>query len=109
MDIKIFLIFTFIYSLQHYKELNMKLIVKLTLILSISFSFIYSLNVKVLARDLNLQAGTKASIQWKRVFSSSRHMRRYNIDTLDQKTRDILESYLIQHAADSDQPIVPGL
>lgn len=62
-----------------------------------------------LAKNLNLYAGTKATIQWERVFSSDRHMKRYKINTLSQHIKDQLKVYLIKHAADSDQPIVPGL
>lgn len=62
-----------------------------------------------LARDLNLYAGEKASVQWKRIFISPRHMKRYKVDTLSPDQRAQLMQYLINHAADSDQPIVPGL
>ncbi|QOP40642.1 hypothetical protein [Sulfurimonas marina] len=66
-------------------------------------------NIELLAKELNLYAGSKASIQWKRVFSSPRHLKRYKLENLDQHTRDQLEEYLINHAADSEQPIVPGI
>lgn len=62
-----------------------------------------------LAKELNLYAGTKASIQWERVFSSQRRLAKYKLDQLSQTTRDSLKTYLIKHAADSEQPIVPGL
>ncbi len=83
----------------------------LPLIVSILFTVttIYADNISQLAQKLNLQPGTKASIQWKRVFSSPRHMKKYQVDSLSFETRIQLENYLIKHAADSDQPIVPGL
>jgi len=84
---------------------SLKIIFSLLIIVNTA----YALDVVQLAKELNLQAGTKASIQWRRVFSSPRHMKRYKIDHLDEKTRASLEKYLVQHAADSDQPIVPGL
>ena len=62
-----------------------------------------------LAKELNLYPGTKATVQWKRIFTSPRHMKRYHIDSLSQTHRVLLMQYLIRHAADSDQPIVPGL
>ena len=62
-----------------------------------------------LAKKLNLYGGEKATVQWKRVFSSPRHLKRYKLEALDSNTRSKLEEYLITHAADSDQPIVPGL
>ena len=62
-----------------------------------------------LAKELKLQPGAKASIQWRRVFSSARHMKRYGVDKLSSAQRIKLKIYLIEHAADSEQPIVPGL
>ena len=66
-------------------------------------------DITKIARDLNLYAGTKAIVQWERIFSSDRRMKKYNIDTLSNEQIYRLKSYLIKHAADSDQPIVPGL
>ncbi|MBD3796846.1 MAG: hypothetical protein IE887_03735 [Campylobacterales bacterium] len=66
-------------------------------------------NIETLAKNLNLYGGEKATVQWRRVFSSQRHLQRYRLDVLDQETRNQLEEYLIKHAADSEQPIVPGI
>ena len=65
--------------------------------------------VSSLATSLNLQAGSKASIQWERVFSSQRHLKRYKLEGLSNLQLQKLKAYLIKHAADSEQPIVPGL
>ena len=65
--------------------------------------------IRDLAKELDLYPGTKASIQWERVFSSQRRLEKYNLYNLSKETRDSLKAYLIQHAADSEQPIVPGL
>ena len=78
------------------------------------FLFLFSTNalavdIDEVALELKLYAGTKASIQWKRVFSSQRKLRKYNLDKLSENTRNKLKNYLINHAADSEQPIVPGL
>ena len=73
------------------------------------FTNIQASDIVLLAKKLKLYAGTKATIQWERVFSSKRHLKRYRLDDLDDKTRKKLKIYLIKHAADSDQPIVPGL
>lgn len=62
-----------------------------------------------IAKKYKLYAGTKASVQWKRIFSSQRRLHKYNLDTLSQNELNSLEQYLISHAADSEQPIVPGL
>ena len=68
-----------------------------------------SVDVVALASKLNLFAGTKATVQWERVFSSDRRMKKYHLDTLASDKLYQLKIYLIEHAADSDQPIVPGL
>jgi len=78
-------------------------------ILSLLFSNLNAQETQNLAKELNLFAGTKASVQWKRVFSSQRRMEKYRLDLLSKEQRDSLEKYLINHAADSEQPIVPGL
>jgi len=66
-------------------------------------------NTQKLAKKLDLYAGTKASIQWKRVFSSQRRLEKYGLHLLTKQERDSLQTYLINHSADSEQPIVPGL
>jgi len=79
------------------------------LIISFFTSIIFADTAQQLAKNLNLYAGSKAIAQWERVFSSERRMQRYNIDTLNSKELHKLKEYLIKHAADSDQPVVPGL
>ena len=65
--------------------------------------------IQGLAQELKLYGGTKATVQWERVFSSQRRLEKYKLNNLSQETRTALKNYLIQHAADSEQPIVPGL
>jgi len=62
-----------------------------------------------LAKKLNLSAGSKAVIQWERIFNSERKMKRYKIDQLNEKDRNLLKEYLINHAIDSDQPTIAGV
>lgn len=62
-----------------------------------------------LASKLGLYGGMKASVQWERIFSSEKRMKKYKLDTLSQDIQEALKIYLIEHAADSEQPIVPGL
>lgn len=81
---------------------------KYILIITI-FSSLFANNIPQLALDLRLYPGTKAGIQWKRVFSSKRHLKRYKLSNLSQDTKEKLKNYLIEHAIDSRQPIVPGL
>jgi hypothetical protein len=61
-----------------------------------------------LAKKLNLSAASKAAVQWERVFSSSRKMKKYNIDSLNDSEKEKLKEYLINHAIDSDKPRVAG-
>jgi len=81
----------------------------LLLITSTFFFNLYAKDISNIAKEFNLYAGTKASIQWERIFSSERRMIKYKIDTLSFKIKNELRIYLINHAADSEQPIVPGL
>ncbi|ADN09717.1 hypothetical protein [Sulfurimonas autotrophica] len=66
-------------------------------------------DITILAKKLNLYGGQKAAIQWNRIFSSQRHLKKYKLEKLPIQTRNKLQKYLISHAADSEQPIVPGL
>ena len=88
---------------------------KKRIILNHLILFILSINLYAnepashLAKSLNLYAGTKASIQWERIFSSERRLKRYKLDRLSVNELGKLKKYLIKHAADSKQPVVPGL
>jgi len=64
---------------------------------------------KTLVDKLSLSAGSKAIKQWERIFTSARKMKRYKIDKLNPKDKEILKEYLIKHAIDSDQPTVAGI
>ena len=66
-------------------------------------------NIPNLASTLGLYGGMKATIQWERIFSSQKRLKKYKIDTLPTGVQEALKLYLIEHAADSEQPIVPGL
>ncbi|MEA1918484.1 MAG: hypothetical protein U9N52_01485 [Campylobacterota bacterium] len=68
-----------------------------------------SASEKDLALELNLFPGTKAKIQWKRIFSNEKKLQKYHLHTLSLSDRKSLENYLVKYAADSAQPIVPGL
>ena len=59
--------------------------------------------------ELKLIPASKAVVQWERVFSSESRKRRYHIDQLSPEVQELLKQYLIEHAADSSQPMVPGL
>jgi hypothetical protein len=62
-----------------------------------------------LAKSLKLSAGSKAVVQWERIFKSKRKMKKYKIDTLSDSNRVNLKEYLINHAIDSDQPTIAGV
>jgi len=83
--------------------------IPILLLTPLCISMLNAQTINDTAKELNLYAGTKASIQWKRIFSSQRRMKKYNIDSLSQTQKNELKTYLISHSADSEQPIVPGL
>ena len=63
-------------------------------------------SVSELAKELHLQAGSKASLQWQRVFSSKEYIQKYNLQKLSTERLKELKRYLIKHSADSEEPIV---
>ena len=65
--------------------------------------------IQEVSLQLKLIPASKAIVQWERVFSSEKRMKRYAIDQLTPDVQKELKSYLIKHAADSAQPMVPGL
>jgi hypothetical protein len=82
--------------------------------LFVLFFFVTILNASesraiALAKSLHLSAGSKAIVQWERIFASPRKMKRYKIDQLSQEDREILKEYLIDHAIDSDKPTIAGI
>ncbi len=78
-------------------------------VLFISVEYLNAQDISSIAKSLNLYPGTKASIQWERVFANERKLKKYSINTLKKSQQEELRAYLIKYAADSDQPIVPGL
>ena len=51
-----------------------------------------------------------AAKQWERFFARNKHQRKKDIsDKVSQEELDIIEEYLIDHAADSSQPEAAGL
>jgi len=67
------------------------------------------ISVEKICTDLGLIPAAKAVVQWERVFSSERRIKKYKLDSLSSSEQKLLKEYLIQHAADSNQPMVPGL
>lgn len=74
-------------------------------------SITYANNVVIadVCKELKLVPASKAIVQWERVFSSEKRKNKYGIDLLSPETQVLLKTYLIKHAADSSQPMVPGL
>ena len=68
-----------------------------------------SANITDVSSELKLIPASKAIVQWERVFSSESRKKRYHIDQLSPDVQLLLKEYLIEHAADSSQPMVPGL
>jgi len=86
----------------------MKLIYPL-LFITLFLSSLHAQEVATLAKELKLYGGLKATIQWERIFSSPRRMEKYHLNSLSNTERRALKKYLIKYAADSEQPMVPGL
>ena len=82
-----------------------KILKSLTLLLSISLN---ASTAQELVTQLSLSPAKKAILQWERVFKSKRKMSRYKIDALTKEDQIKLKKYLLDHAADSDQPKVAG-
>ena len=76
-----------------------------------SFTALASENDSIanVCKEMKLVPASKAIVQWERVFSSEARKKRYHIDQLSPDVQELLKTYLIQHAADSSQPMVPGL
>ncbi len=67
-----------------------------------------TIDAEELAQQLNLSAGSKAIVQWERVFKSAKKQKRYQIDTLTSLQKEKLKRYLVEHAIDSDHPTIAG-
>ncbi len=83
-----------------------KLIAAIALFFTISM---FASSGKSIANDLGLSASSKASTQWKRVFKKDRKMKKYGIDKLNEESKALLKTYLMNHAADSDAPEAAGM
>ena len=79
------------------------------LIISVALYAYSEDNMAEVCAQLKLIPASKAVVQWERVFSSEKRMKRYAIDQLSHDVQNKLKVYLIDHAADSSQPMVPGL
>jgi len=90
---------------------KMEKYMKLLLFIFVISSFLYADDAQMakLTKKLDIYPGSKAIIQWNRIFSSKRHLKRYKLENLTVEQKKDLKRYLIKHAADSQQPIVPGL
>ena len=84
---------------------------KLNILLFLTFTSLLNANSTLgmrLSQSLHLSAGSKAILQWERVFKSKRKMKRYNIISLSENEKNALQEYLVNHAIDSDQPTIAG-
>jgi len=68
-----------------------------------------NVSIVELCKEMHIVPASKAIIQWERIFSSDKRKKKYKIDRLTPSVQQQLKNYLIQHAADSSQPMVPGL
>ena len=87
----------------------MKIFVSIGICFSALCIQLHAEDIAQVCNKLGLYPGSKAKIQWERIFSDPKKMEKYKLDTLHDDTRSKLKVYLIKHAADSEQPMVPGL
>jgi flagellar biosynthesis protein FliP len=83
----------------------MKKIILLSMVLSV---FLFAKTGKEIAKDLKINPSVKAISQWKRLFKKMKKMKKYGIDKLSEEDKSKLKEYLLNHAADSDQPESAG-
>ncbi|MEE8588171.1 MAG: hypothetical protein V3S80_02350 [Sulfurimonadaceae bacterium] len=85
--------------------------VKILVLFSLFGSIIFANDDSIakVCKEMKIVPASKAIVQWERVFSSEKRKKRYHIDQLSPEVQELLKAYLIQHAADSSQPMVPGL
>ena len=95
--------------IEWYSNLCGAIVYRAVLILSLFSSVIFAHEARELCQKLDLQPGTKATIQWERVFKSEERQKKLGIDRLNDREKALLKAYLIEHAADSAHPMVPGL
>jgi hypothetical protein len=86
-----------------------KIFALLLVFFTISATSLFAQGGKELAVKLGLDASSKASRQWERVFKKKKKMKKYGIDALSDADKSALKEYLISHAADSDHPEAAGM
>ncbi len=88
---------------------NTRSVLSLALLLCIAHANVLPQQGEALSKKYRLIPGSKAVIQWKRIFQNERRLKKYGLDKLSKEQREALRDYLVEHAADSPRPIVPGL
>ncbi len=78
-------------------------------LLIVSSAFADDDQMAKVCKEMKIVPASKAIVQWQRVFSSEKRKERYGIDQLTPEVQELLKVYLVHHAADSSQPMVPGL
>lgn len=81
-----------------------RIIFLLSFVITLSFA-----SGKDLAKSLGLNPSSKAIKQWERVFDKDGKMEKYGINKLSDADKEVLKKYLMNHAADSDQPAAAGI
>ena len=76
--------------------------------ITLTFAISAMADGKSTAKQLGLEASGKASKQWERVFGNPDKIKEIGADKLAMVELNELKKYLIDHAADSDHPSVPG-
>ena len=106
------LCFSFSFCYNELLFYGVVLVLKFVIFIFLLLSNLYAADsdsIANISKELKLIPASKAIVQWERVFSSEKRKQRYHIDQLTPDVQLLLKEYLIDHAADSSQPMVPGL
>ncbi len=87
----------------------MKIVQKIVLLLCVAGTLCFAKSGKELAEELKIEAGSKAIVQWERMFENKKRLGKIGAENLSDADLQALKEYLIKHAADSDQPAAAGL
>lgn len=88
--------------------MNNKFIISLFLTSVLTSSMFAAANGEALCKKLKLNPAEKAGKQWEKVISNPEKLKSIGASQLSDDDLDALKAYLVDHAADSDQPTVPG-
>lgn len=99
-------------SLSKYENtirIHTKMIYKKIVLFLLCCAVCFGQSGKELAIKLKINAASKASNQWIKIFENSSKQEKFGIHKLAEDDKNKLKIYLIDHAADSDMPEMAGI